>query len=198
MPARDHIIYIPGLSDKGLLKKSQQLGIFLWRLRFGITTETFVVGWESKAESFDQKLKRILKRIDAVHATGKRVSLVAASAGASMATNAFALRPEAIHRVVVVAGALGPVEDAGPVTLALNPAFKTALERQPAAIQSLTPADRARMLSIKPQQDRVVPLHDMDIEGIHYLNLSIKGHLKTIGRALTTHSKDILLFITHE
>lgn len=166
-----------------------------WRTRYGVHTEVFHVGWADSNESFNAKLGRLVARIDAAVHKGRRVSLIGSSAGGSMSVNALARRPKALHRVVAVAGALGSAEHSSPLVLAANPALKTSLERLPVAIASLPASGRRRILSVKPAEDRVVALEDMNIKGIHYLHLSTRGHIKTIASALTIHSAKLIRFI---
>lgn len=192
---KHHIVYIPGLGDGTLNLASQKAAMLLWRARYGVSTQVVRVKWADSHESFDDKVQRVLHAIDTANARGYSVSIVAASAGASIATIAYAQRATHIHRVVTIVGAHGPVTDASPATLKANPALEVSLMRQPAAIQALTPANRGRMLSVKPLADNIVPLKDMNIPGIHYLQLSTRGHLVTIAAALTIHSHKLVAFI---
>lgn len=195
---KHHIIYLPGLGDGGLNLFAQRIAIGLWRRRYGLKATVCVVGWASVDETFDQKLQRVLDCIDAATANNQTVTIVAPSAGASMGMHAFAARAQAVHRLVGIAPAFGPVEDASPAILGHNPALKDSLERQPKIIASLPARDRQRILSVKPAKDRVVPLRDMNIQGIHYLKLSTKGHLHVIAAALTVHSSKLVRFIKNE
>lgn len=198
MATKHHIIYIPGLGDGTLNLLSQKAAIAAWRLLYGVSTQVVRVKWADKHESFDHKLGRVLHAIDIAAARGDTVSLVAASAGASMAINAYAARTKIVARVVSIVGAHGPASHARPVTLAINPALKESLARQPAAIHGLTATNRGHILGVKPLADAIIRLEDMNIPQINYIKLSTRGHMLTIAAALTISSRRLIAFIKHD
>jgi len=134
-------------------------------------------------------------QIDRRVGEGRTVSLVASSAGASLALHAFAKRKSTIHAVVLLAPALGKADSVAPGIFAINPTFKISMEQLPATLNALTAYDCAKILSVKPRSDRVVPLSDMDIKGAAYLQLPTRGHLWTIVAALTIYSPGLVRFI---
>lgn len=198
MRAKHHIIYIPGLADTGVNRLAQATALFLWQPVYGVSTQVMQVGWASPQDGFETKLQRITDAIDKAHAKGRVVSLVACSAGGSLAICAFASRPNAVRSVVTIAGAHGPVEHASNAILAANPILKPALQAQPAAIVSLGAKNRGAILVLKPAKDTVVQLRDMNIPDAHYLHLSTKGHLAAIAAGLTKYSSKIIAFIKRQ
>jgi pimeloyl-ACP methyl ester carboxylesterase len=197
MRQKHHIVYIPGLADTGVNRISQGFALQVWQAIYGVSTQTIRVGWANAHDSFEAKLQRVVNAIDQAQSKGKVVSIVASSAGGSLAINAFAARPQAVQSVVTIAGAHGPVTHASKHTLARNPALGPSLVQQVQAIASLSAAARGAILVIKPAQDNVVQLRDMDIPGVHYSQLSTKGHAKAIAAALTKYSPRIIAFIKH-
>lgn len=195
MTTRHHIIYIPGLGDTGPNLLSQRAAIIAWHVLYGISTQVVRVQWADTHEGFDDKLQRIVTAVDAAKAKGYRVSLVAASAGASMAVNAFAKRPDDIASVVSIVGAHGPTSHASQATLAANPVLRVSLDRQPSAIRALAAPRRGHILGVKPLSDVVIRLDDMNIPDINYIKLSTHGHVATIAAALTIYSHKLIAFI---
>lgn len=195
MPVLHHVIYIPGLADHTVRNLGQGLLISLWRRRYRIKADYHVVGWADKNGDFDKKLARLLAQIDHWSGKGHTVSLVGSSAGATMALHAFAKRRTALHRIVLIAPAIGQAKNVASEVFELNPAFETALKTLPAATKKLTDSDRVKVLCVKPQSDRVVKLSDMDLPGAHYTRLSTNGHLWTIVASLTVHATKIMRFI---
>ena len=178
---KHHIIYIPGLGDHRL--QGQSLAVWLWRL-YGVQSEVFRVGWRD-TKSFGYRLRELLARIDTYVARGDSVSLVAASAGASAAVNAFAARRGSIQAVVLIAGKIRRPETLHPSVLRNNPAFEQSMERLPAALKLLSPKDRLRILNLHPRSDESVPVSDTKIEGVRERTLPVAGHVPGIAYAIT-------------
>ncbi|HSX45670.1 MAG TPA: hypothetical protein VLG27_01535, partial [Candidatus Saccharimonadia bacterium] len=101
MAKRLHVIYIPGLGDE-VEPKGQLRAVARWP-RYGVEAEVLRMRWGDR-KPWEPKFKAVLKRIDEVLAEGKDVGLVGASAGASVAINAFAARKKRIVGVVLIAG----------------------------------------------------------------------------------------------
>lgn len=179
-----HIIYVPGLADKGIRKHGQAWLISLWKKRYGIGTSYFDVNWANQKSSFAQKLTRLLQQIDTFTAQGKTVSIVAGSAGATMAIHAFAKRANALHKVVVVCGALGPASAIAPHLRQTYPAFQQASAQLPAIMAKISAKDRLRILSVIPLSDLMVKLQYMHIQGAEHLTQHSHGHLWTIVASL--------------
>jgi len=187
------VIYIPGLGDRRT--GGQERALALWRLQ-GVAAEIFVVHWHD-SEAFEPKFERLLARIDELHASGKRVSLVAASAGASMAVNAFAARPEAVHRLVSICGKLQAI-GVGSVHSRVygdNPAFLESMQRLAASEASLDHTHRQRILSMYPMFDESVPVKETQLQDARLLRMPVSGHFFGIAYGLTVGSRKAIRFL---
>jgi pimeloyl-ACP methyl ester carboxylesterase len=176
-----HIIYIPGLGDSKT--RGQQFAVRLWRT-YGVYGHCHAVIWNN-TDSFENKLQGILKEIDQLKSKGHIVSLMGASAGASMALHAFAARKEAISSVVLVCGELADARKINPSYFTKNPAFKVSMERLPATLNKLTMDDRKRVMSLHPLFDETVTIKDTYLEGARMFTSISFGHAFTIGMTLT-------------
>src|SRR5688572_27024031 len=165
MAVKHFVIYIPGLADRTLRNIGQAWLIRSWRWRFGVHTSYFTVGWSNHTDAFDQRLAALLAHIKAQHAKGYSVSIVAASAGASLALHALAKQPDSLHRLVLIAGKVQNPGNIADAVYAANPTFKTSLQRLASALKQLRKDERAKVLIAKPRSDRVVPLPDMTLNG---------------------------------
>lgn len=188
-----HVIYVPGLADNSVRKVGQQLVMKWWQARFHVATDYYDVHWSSG--TFNDKLAGLIALIDQWAAKGQTIALVASSAGSSLALQAFVVRREAVGAFVTISGALGPSSDAQAHYLMDNPPLKASLDRNAQALQSLSTADRARVLVVKPAADGVVALHNMDVNGAERLHLPTRQHMWTIAAALTIYSATIMAFI---
>jgi dienelactone hydrolase len=189
-----HIVYIPGLADKLNRRFGQATALALWRLN-GMHAHYFVVGWADKQESFEQKLARLLKRIDHLTARGHRVSLVSVSAGASLAMIALYERPQAINAVINIVGKLHNPQTIADAVYATNPAFRASLERFGTINRKFTAAERARVLTVLSKKDSLVPAGDALLEGSKIEQLPTQGHLLTIFAALTIFRRRLISFL---
>lgn len=180
--SQHHIIYIPGLGDT-TYPHMQRLMLRTWRI-YGVYGHFHLIGWNN-AESFDDKLAGILQEIDDLVKAGHIVSLLGASAGASMALHAFAKRKDKLAGVVLVCGELGSAVDIEPSYYEENPAFEPSMRRLPAALETLTGDDRLRIMSIHPLYDETVPIKDTQLEGARMFTSVSFGHAVTIVFTLT-------------
>jgi pimeloyl-ACP methyl ester carboxylesterase len=179
--APHHIIYIPGLGDTKT--RGQELAVRLWRT-YGIIGHCHAVIW-SNGESFEDKLNSVLQDIDEHLAAGHIVSLMGASAGASMALHAYAARKDKINGVVLVCGELTDAKKINPSFFEKNPAFQASMERLPETLALLAPEDRQRIMSLHPLYDETVNIKDTYLDGARmYTSISF-GHAFTIGLTLT-------------
>ncbi|MDB5184570.1 MAG: hypothetical protein JWN38_378 [Candidatus Saccharibacteria bacterium] len=185
------VIYIPGLGDRrttGQLKAVQ-----LWRI-YGVRPELFVVRWFD-SEPWPAKLQRLLKRIDELVVRGFAIGLVASSAGAAAALNAYAARKKVISGVVLIAGKVNRPQAIGSGYSGPNPSFLTAAYDSQAALASLTPADRSRILTRSGMRDMVVPKHDSHIPGAKNRIVPSFGHLATIASQMVLGAPTFIHFI---
>lgn len=174
------IIYIPGLGDSRV--GGQRLAVRLWRF-WGVQPELFQMSW-ADGEPFEPKLERLLTRIDALAKT-HMVSLVAASAGATAALNAYAVRQDAIHGVVCIAGKINNPSAVGAGYKRKNPAFWESMQATTNSLAALDAAKRRNILSIRGMFDPIVPARDSIIEGGENRLTIAGGHAVTIGFQIT-------------
>jgi hypothetical protein len=192
--SRIHIIYIPGLADRLNRRFGQATALTLWNFH-GIRPHYFTVGWADQHESFEQKLQRLLKRIDNLEARDYKLSLVAASAGASLALIAFCERPQAIQSVATICGKLHNPDTIADAIYAANPALKASLERFTEIEPSITPDRRRRVLTVLSNKDNLVPAGDSVLDKSKIEQLPTHGHIVTIFAALTWYRRRLISFI---
>jgi hypothetical protein len=142
-------IYIPGLGDSR--PRGQNFAIKLLRI-FGIRAEYFSFGWAEEG-SFGTKLKELDERIVELNKGGYKVSLIAASAGASGALNTFANRQKEVSSVTLICGKVNNADKVGEEYFKKNPNFKPSLKILPASMAQLNTKSRAKTMSIHPQRD---------------------------------------------
>lgn len=190
---RHYVIFVPGLADK-TYAAGLKLAFFLWISNW-LKPFYFTAHWSSKKESFTQKLERLTDVIDHAVEKGYTVSLVAASAGSSLALNAFYKRPERVHRVVSVVGKLKRREGIAKALFELNPAFEDSIKASEQAEAKLTPAQRRRVLIVRATRDSYVPAKDGAVKGAHTFTMHTMGHVLSIILALTIYQRVIVRFI---
>lgn len=188
-----HVIYVPGLGDAK--PRGQKLVTRLWR-PLGVRGHYVPMHWAID-EPWEAKLARLLQAIDELSRTGT-VSLVGTSAGASAVLQAFALRKQAVAGVVCICGKINHPETVNPDYYTENPAFKVALAQLQVALPGLTVADRARILSIHPLKDTVVPPPDTILPGAHERTIFSAGHPFSIFVALTFGAPGFIRFLKRQ
>jgi len=152
------------------------------------------MNWGDK-EPWQPKFKRLLERIDELHAEGHAVALVGISAGASAAINAFAARKNLIVGVVCIAGKINRPETIHPIHNRKNPAFVTSVHDCQQALKNLGPTDRKRILSRFGIYDELVKPADSRIPGAgnHYAPAAF--HAVTIAMQITLGAPSLLRFL---
>lgn len=185
------VVYVPGLGDihNG---RPQYLLTRLWRL-YGVTTYYFPVGWNDD-EPFTQKLDRLLQLIDKLSKNG-RVMLFGTSAGASLAINAFAKTQEQIDGVVLLCGKINNPHTISKQRYWQNPAFEASMNMVASSLATLSPQQRANILSMKPLADVIVPPADTFIEGSRSKTVFMWGHSVSIVFALIFYGFSISRFL---
>ena len=188
------VIYVPGLGDKRVYAGFQKAAVGLWRTS-GVQPYYFLVHWANASETYDQKLQRLLKTIDTAHAKGYTVSLVAASAGASLILTALSKRKDKIHRAVAICGKLRNAGTVSEALFALNPAFKDSLQAYSRIEPTLTATDRKKILIARAARDVYVPAADGEVEGAATYVIPSMGHVVSVFMALTFFRRAILRFV---
>jgi pimeloyl-ACP methyl ester carboxylesterase len=176
-----HVIYIPGLGSPN--PRWQRWLVSTWRL-WGIRPETFLIKW-GDGEAFQPKLERLLRRIDELHAKGHEVSLVAASAGAGAAINAFAQRKDIVSGVVCIAGKVNSPGAIGDSYRSSNPDFIESADQVQFSLDKLDfDTDRPRIMSRYAMFDPVVPKAHSLVAGGKNVMVWTSGHSITIATQL--------------
>lgn len=191
--SRLHIIYVPGLGDSK--PHAQQFIPGYWGL-FGVTGYYLPIRWSSGA--FAPKLERLIGKIDELAAKGDRVSLVGTSAGASAVLVAYAARPDKVAGVVCICGKINHPETVEPWRFAENPAFKESLAQLQQVLPALDRAARARIMSIHPWYDDLVPVADTRIPGATEKTIPAIGHVFGIFVALVFCTPIIIKFLKRQ
>jgi len=195
MVTKHHIIYVPGLGDKRFNKLGQKLLIQLWRHRFNVSVECFIVGWVDQKSSLQSKIAQLHQKITEAKHKGYTVSLVASSAGGSLAINALAQYATDIHRTAIICGALAGADKVEPDVYKLNPMFKESMMALHASLKKLSPATRRTILTVKPLHDAIVNPKYQTVKGAAILQMPTNGHIYSIVVALTRYSRAIIDFI---
>ena len=188
------VLYVPGLGDHR--SGSQRAALKLWRV-YGVYSEVVLMQW-LVAEPLETKLARLLTRIDSLHEQGYAVSLVGASAGASIIVHAFARRQDVVRRVVCICGKLQHPETIGAGTYRRNSAFGESLALLPQSLDMLDDAARKRVLSIRPLADASVPPADTIVPGFETATIPSYGHAVSIALGLTLFSPLAIGFIRRD
>lgn len=188
-----HLIYIPGLGDIRLMGQRRAVATWRW---WGVGSELFAINWTDR-EPWDDKLQRLLSRIDELTSQDKGVGLVGASAGAAAAINAFAARKNLVG-VVCIAGKVNHPETVGPSRFRFNPAFKGAIYGSEQALKKLGKAERGRILSRYALFDEVVRKADSKIEGARNRLVPTIEHGFTIAEQITLGAPGFIRFLKRQ
>jgi hypothetical protein len=186
------VVYIPGLGDH---RNGQIQDFFFsfWKT-YGIKPVYHPMNWSDR-QPLSIKLEGILADIDKLLNEGYTVSLMSASAGASVAINAYALRQESIHKVICVCGKLANPQTITNSYFRSSPAFKDSMIELSKSLASLNTAARNKILSLRPIADPTVPTKDTIIEGFQTGVMPSVGHGFSILFALSLGSPRIVKFI---
>ncbi len=185
-----YVIYITGLGDQRPLYQPQLINH--WK-KLGLTPHYFAVGW-ADGETFAPKLDRICKLVDELYQKGS-VSLVGISAGAGAALNAYMERRDKICGVVFICGKLIGYDNVNPNYFSQNPAFSESLRLTQQNLTKLSDEDKAKMLSVHPLFDEVVPVPATKIPGVRNRLLLSALHVPSIFLALTIYKRISLNFL---
>lgn len=189
---KHNVIYVPGLGDPRY--PQQGWALKAWDHLYGIRTHYLPLIW-GDGEVFQPKFQRLLADIDELATSTSQLSLIGVSAGASAVLNAFAERPDAIDKVVCICGKINNPQTISRATLEHNPVFGESITLLQANLPRLDSVQRARIMSIHPLRDGVVPPKDTIIDGAHEKVIPSIGHVASIGYCLTAGSYDIVKFL---
>lgn len=188
------IILIPGLGDQSahlrLITKQ-------WK-KFGLDVMVCPVGWRD-GEAFTPKLNRLLKLVDGFIKDKHTVSLIGNSAGGSAVLNIFAARKNNIHRVINICGRLRTGTTKGFRSFEnrtrTSPAFAQSIQMADAAEKTFTAKDRAKIMTVRPIFDELVPDDTLVVNGATNLQIPMIGHSVSIISTLTIFSKHVFSFL---
>ncbi len=189
-----HVVIVPGLSDN-------PLGVAWltrdWPAHYGLTPLVVRFGWRGQPDDFAPRLARLGRSIDGLVAAGALVSLLGTSAGASAVLNAFFPRRDDIRSVVSVCGRLRAGDGVYPsLDHSRNRRlFKPSVLSCAAGISTLTPADTAKILTIRPLFDELVPVTTMTIAGATNHRILAVEHMVGIYLALSVYARLIVDFL---
>ncbi|MBC7581459.1 hypothetical protein H7097_01150 [Aeromicrobium sp.] len=184
------VIYIPGIGDTKTT--FQEIAAKSWRF-WGVRPHTFPMRWADQ-QPFEPKFQRLLAYIDDLLAQGHLVSLVGASAGATVALNAFAARPQ-IHGVVCIAGKVNRAHAIGAWYHQNASSFVESAYQAQDSVLSLTTGQRARISSRYAIVDVIVPRRDSIVPGAQNKTVIGIGHVPTIALQLTVGAPNHLRFL---
>ena len=189
-------LLIPGLSDTTIPTKV----LHMWNQE-GIEVIMHSAMWKNRDESYDIKLDRLIKHVDALAQKNVSISLIGTSAGGSLVINAFAKRKAKIHRVVSICGRIKKGKKVFPsLSLAAKGynAFYDSVVACEETIKVLSAKDKEKIMTISPfLLDIIVPYSCIKITGAHNTTVPIPYHTAGIAIALTLWRKHIADFILY-
>ncbi len=197
MSKNHQVIVVPGLGGSSSLLRTF---VRSWK-RFGIIPEVFEMNWRDEHTDFDTQLGRLIQRIDQLHRTGTRVSLVGTSAGGSAVLNAYCAQTEKTHRVINVCGRMIAGQKVFPslqTASRTSTIFHTSVLTCERNVSKLPTKDRSRILTIQPIFDEIVPITTMTIPGSRLMKIWSLEHLLSIGVAMTVYKAQIIQFLQDE
>jgi len=171
-----------------------------WQEKYGLQPITVPIIWKD-GKLFSPKLKQITDLIDRFANHGDEVSLVGCSASGSAMLNAFIERKDKIHRVVNNGGFLRPGNRTGYRSFekrsAQSPAFRESVLRFVELEPTLAPADRAKILTVRPLWDELVPPETVVISGAMNTTVPMIEHVLGLGLALVKYDP-VIMFLKGE
>ena len=186
-----YILYIPGLGDERIA--GQQKAVTFWR-KYGVKPHVVQMYW-ADGQPFAPKLKKITDLIDKLAINGDKISLIAVSAGASAALNAFALRTSQVHRVALICGEIRLGARIGTNFRRKNPAFVESKDYLHDSLAQLTQKDRARIVSYHPITDTMVPPSHTKLSGATSKIMPAFGHFWGIAYGITLGAFGIIRWL---
>jgi len=187
--SKHYILYIPGLGDSRI--RGQKLALSSWKF-WGVKTKVLQMNWADD-RSFEPKLQLILDHIDRLKTRGYTVSLVAVSAGASAALNAYAERIDSVHSVTLICGQiLGGHKNVHPRVYDNHTSFGDSIQMLGSSLDKLDDAARSRIVSVHPIFDMTVPVADTKLPGARWRQIPVTGHFMSIAYGITIDSRRIV------
>lgn len=158
-----------------------------WPEKYGLEPVMLPLVWKD-GEPFAPKLKQITDLIDQLADSGDQVSLIGCSASGSAMLNAFIERREKVNKAVNVGGFLRPGNRQGYRSFvtrsAQSLAFQVSVLRFTELEPTLTPADRVKILTVRPVWDELVPPETVVVSGAINRTVPMIEHVLGLGLAL--------------
>lgn len=174
---KHYVVYVPGLGD--VYDSGRKLALKTWRL-YGVRAELVRMNWDDE-KGYTPKYNRVVKAVTSAIKNGYTVSLVADSAGASLALNVFADYPD-IYRVVTICGVNSPKLKISDIVKQKDPALDDSVKH---LMRSLPKLDTKRIVSLQSRMDEIVADEYSFIKGARNQKLPIIGHSLAISFCLT-------------
>lgn len=191
MKSSHAVIYVPGLGDTNISGRQKMLSTWHYR---NVTIEALSMNWRTN-EPWDTKLARLIQRIDELHATGVKLSLIGESAGACAVMQGLQQRADSLNAVILLCGKSQYPDRIGQHLRQRNPALFTAVSRSHDYIQTMPESHKAKVLNVHPVADPVVPVQETKIPGIQNARIPSFGHAISIVFGMTIWSFKIVQFI---
>jgi pimeloyl-ACP methyl ester carboxylesterase len=187
-----HVIYLPGVGDH---KNApfQIRALKKWN-KFDLVTHFQLIRWNN-SESYELKLKKVISLLDKLYSQNHTISLVGASAGASLAMNVYANRRNKIKAVVLICAKINNPQTLGQKYKTNYPALLDCVKASSQAVKNLKPSDKQKMLTINPLYDGVVARADCNITGVKNKIIIAAIHGISIGLAISLYKRTIIKFI---
>ena len=190
------IIVVSGLGDNG---RELKLASTWWK-KEGLEPIIFLPHWENE-KGVKPKLTRLLRKIN-IESRDKKILLLGISAGASLAMNAFLMKPEKIEKVVSLCGRLkmGLSKDMIRRKLQENTlkrrAFRESVELLQKNLNKLAKIDKKRILTLSAEfGDEVIPLETSTLPGVKNIMIPAIEHVISIFSAMTVNFEPIKKFL---
>ena len=194
MASTHSVIILPGLGDRvGNLRFATR-----WWNAQGLTPYVLRMGWSDRGRNLQNMLNEVIELAEKLSAEGL-VSVVGTSAGGSAAFNVFYERPDLFVHAVNVCGRLREGEHnfrSLDIMAATSPVFKQSVLLFESRESELTPALRARMMTVRARfGDECVPGDTSRLDGAHSMLVPVFGHGLGSSLALTVFGKQVIRFI---
>lgn len=173
-----NIIFIPGLGDDSSVELQKKL-IKRWNKK-GRKLTIFYPRWHTD-EPYSDKYKRLLSSIGT-----DKYTVVAASAGTSLAITLLKDIPEQIEEVKLIAGKFRSAKKIGPNYRKRAVALYDAVSASEQALGLLDASQKAKITSYRSIFDGVIPTSEMKIKGANNKLMPIIGHVPSIAYKLLT------------
>jgi pimeloyl-ACP methyl ester carboxylesterase len=192
------VLYLPGLGRSQWL---YSIPAYLWR-RHGLDARVYPWDWYD-LETFECKLKRLIRNVDQLRKKYTAVSLVGSSAGGSVALNMLLMHPRLVHRVINIGGRLRPGIEHGIQGYTRRTASSAAFGESVLYFSShehrLSQDQRKRIMTIRPRfGDELVPADTVGVWGAKNITIPTIEHVISNALAFTLFSRLLQDFIRED